>query len=69
MAEAKVNPGTERDMSVRPPRQIEFLGIGVCLRIQICGRDHRHDFLALLQPDTTKFHILADYARFGELDR
>src|SRR6516164_6120213 len=69
MAEAKVNPGTEADMSVRPPLQIEFLGIGVCLRIQICGREHGHDLLTLLQPDTTKLGVLADEARFGELHR
>src|SRR3984893_12690428 len=67
MAEAKVNSGAEGQMPVRPALEIELLGSFVCLRIEVCGRQHGHDLETLFQPDAAKLDVLADQARFGEL--
>src|SRR6516162_3184124 len=65
MAKAKVNSGAESDMPVRFSLEVEFLRI--CMRVQVCGRQHGHDLLTLLQLDTAKPDILPYDARFGEL--
>src|SRR6516162_4079173 len=67
MAKAKVNSGAESDMPVRFSLEVEFLRICICLRVQVCGRQHGHDLLTLLQPNTAKLDILPYDARFGEL--
>jgi hypothetical protein len=58
MAKAKVNSGAESDMPVRFSLEVEFLRISICLRVQVCGRQHGHDLLTPLQPDTAKLDIL-----------
>src|ERR1700730_5186399 len=47
MAKAKMNSGAEGDMPVRFSLEIEFLRMCICLRIQVCGRQHGHDLLTL----------------------
>src|SRR5262249_12441385 len=69
MAEAEVNSGAEGDMPVRLSPEIEFLGMDICLRIEVRGRKHWHDPVALLERDPAKLDVLAHEARLGELHR
>src|SRR5262245_33040405 len=67
MAKAIMNPGAEGDMPVRLAFEIEPLGMLVCPRIEVGRRQHGHNLLTLLQPDTAKLDVLAHEARLGEL--
>ena len=59
MAEAEVDSGSEGEMPVGPPLEIEPLRMLVRGRIHIRRRQHRHDLLALLDPDAAEFHVVA----------
>src|SRR5262249_56745194 len=65
MAQTKMNSGAEGKMPVRPPGKVEFLGIFICLRIEVGGDQHGHDVRTLLQSDAAKPDVLADHARLG----
>src|SRR6516225_8374524 len=67
MTKAEMDAGAERDMPVRPPLEIELLGMRVGVRIEVRGRQHRHDLVALLQTHAAEFDVPADVARLGEL--
>src|SRR6516165_3354591 len=67
MAKAEVNSGTEGDMPVRLSLKIELLRICICLRIQVRGRQHGHDLLALPELHPAKFDVFSHVARLGEL--
>src|SRR5262249_54101393 len=67
MAKAKMNSGAEGDMPVWLALEVELLRMDIGLRIQIRGHQHRHDPIALLQPDSTELDVLAHVARLGEL--
>src|SRR5262245_46006174 len=47
MAETEMDAGAEGEVPVRPPREIELLGLRIGLRIEIRGGEHRHDAVAL----------------------
>src|SRR5215510_2425938 len=67
MAKAEMNSGAEGDMPVWLALEIELFRIDISVRIEVRGRQHRHDPVALLQPDTAELDILAHIARLGEL--
>src|SRR5262245_22238328 len=62
VAQAVMNAGTEGDMPVRFPREIELLRMLVCPRIQVGRRQHGNDLFALLQPDAAELGVLAHIA-------
>src|SRR5262245_4161787 len=67
MPKAKVNSGAEGDMPVWLALEIELLRMDIGMRIEVRGRQHRHDPVALLQLDSAELDILAYIARLGEL--
>jgi hypothetical protein len=67
MAETKMNSGAEGEMPVRLSRKVELFRAWICLRIEVCRRQHGHDLVALLQSDAAKFDVFANEPRFGEL--
>ena len=52
-----MDAGAEGDVVVRPAREIELLGRGVCRRIHVGRRQHGHDLVATLEPDAAQVHI------------
>src|SRR5215813_15479915 len=69
VTEAEMNPGTEGDVPVRSPREIERLGLLIRLRVEVRGRQHGHDLVVFAQPYTAELNVLAHDARLGELHR
>ena len=60
-----MDSGAEGDVPVRLALQIEPFGVRVRLRIHVGGGQHRHDLVALSQPDAAELDILPHIARFG----
>ena len=58
-----MNPGAEGDVPTPPSPKIELFRMFVRLRIEVPSGQHGHDFFALLQPDTPKFHVLSHEPR------
>src|SRR5262245_291144 len=69
MAKAEMNSGAESDMPVWLALEIELLRMDIGVRIEVRGRQHRHDPVTLLQLDTAELDILSYIARLGELHR
>ena len=69
VAEAEMDSGAEGDVAVRPALQVEPLGMRIGLRVHVGGGEHRHDLVALPQPDAAELDIPAHIARLGELHR
>ncbi len=69
VAEAEMNPGAEGDVAVRLSREIELFRMSVGFRIEVCRRQHGHDFLARPDPDAAKLNLPPREARLGELHR
>jgi hypothetical protein len=64
-----MDSGPEREVSVRPPLEIQSLGPLVRIRVHVGGRHHGGDLVALLQADAAELDVLAHEARLGELYR
>ncbi len=64
MTEAEMDSGAERHVPVRPPRQIELLGMFIRRSIHVGGDDHRHHPVALVQANSVKLDVLPHVARF-----
>src|SRR5690348_13973710 len=69
VAQAKMDAGTEGDVPVRPPFEIELFRMLVRFRIEVRSGQHGHDLVTLLQPGAAKVHVLSHEARLGELHR
>ncbi len=69
MAQAEMNAGAEGHVPVRPPREIELLGMGICGRVVVGGSQHGHDLIAMSQLHAAQLRVPANEARLAELHR
>src|SRR5262245_41093144 len=69
MPEAEMDAGSESDMPVRPPCEFKTFGMLISSGVIVGRTKHRHDFVALPQPNAAKLRVSPNEPRLRELHR
>src|SRR5215203_3489082 len=69
MPEAEMGARSESDMPVRPPCELKPFGMLICSGVMVGRTKHRHDLVALPQPNAAKLGVSPNETRLGELHR